>query len=273
MPGDPTRIVFGVSILPDPVTPEPGRRASDRVSRLAVAGELVATIAHDLRQPLTAIEMNIAAALRLLERGGDAAGPPHDATRLTEITTALRDALVEQRRMREALQALQDLTAMREPSFRPVDVEACVEDVVRFLSSDAFARRVLVEVTCATPVPEVSADETLVRQALLNILIYALDATSRSARPGGPLTIEIRPFDSDAVDVVVRHYGPRPDRADADGSGLALARSVIDSHAARLVIEGDPERGISIVTRWPVQAPVNAGLGTAVISGGSGAGE
>ena len=262
-----------VSILPDPARAELGPRVSDRVSRLAVAGELVATIAHDLRQPLTAIEMNIAAALRLLERSADTAGPLNDAARLIEVTTALRDALVEQRRMREALQVLQDLTAMREPSFRPVDVEACVNDVVRFISSDAFARRVLVEVVCSNPVPTVEADETLVRQALLNILINALDATSRSVRPGGPLTIEIHPVGSDAVDVVVRYYGPRLDDMDGDGSRLALARSVIDSHAARLAIEGDAERGISIVTRWPVRAPVNVGLGTAVISGGSSAGE
>lgn len=261
-----------VSILPDPVTAELGPRDSDRVSRLAVAGELVATIAHDLRQPLTAIEMNIAAALRLLERGSEAAGPVHDAARVTEVTTALRDALVEQRRMREALQALQDLTAMREPSFRPVEVEACVNDVVRFISSDAFARRVLVEVVCTNPVPTVSADEFLVRQALLNILINALDATSRGARPGGPVTIEIRASGGDAVEVVVRYHGPRLD-VGANGSRLALARSVIDSHTARLAIEGDADGGISIVTHWPVQAPVNAGLGTAVISGGSGAGE
>lgn len=263
----------GVSILPDPVTAEPGRRSSDRAARLAVAGELVATIAHDLRQPLTAIEMNIAAALRLLERNGEAAGPPQDTARLTDVVTALRDALVEQRRMREALQALQDLTAMREPSFRPVDLEACVHDVVRFASSDAFARRVLVEIVCASAVPRVSADEALVRQALLNILINALDATSRSARPGGALTIEIRPFGTEAVDVVVTYPGPRLDDVDADGSALALARSVIDSHSARLAIDGDWEHGGSIMTRWPVRAPVNTGLGTAVISGGSSAGE
>lgn len=261
-----------MSIIPDPIS-EPERRTSDRTARLVATGELVASITHDLRQPLTAIEMNIAAALRLLGRGAEAGTPPPDAARLSEAASALRDALVEQRRMREALQALQDLAAMREPAFRPVDLERCVRDVVRFISSETLARRVLVEVVCSAPVSKVPADETLVRQALLNVLMNAVDATVNSTHPGGPLTVAIRPFGQDAVEVAVTYYGRRLEDANADDWGIALARSVIDTHAAHLVVEGDPEHGVSVVMRWPLRARVDAGVGTAVLSGGSDAGK
>src|SRR3954463_15666045 len=75
-----------------------------RDSRFALAGELVAAVTHDLRQPLTAIEMNVSAALRFLRRS-----PPAVA----EALEALDDTFAQQRRMRDALQALQDLAVRR----------------------------------------------------------------------------------------------------------------------------------------------------------------
>lgn len=237
--------LWGVGIL-NAFDSDDTRGERERAARLVVAGELVAAITHDLRQPLTAIEMNVAAALRLLAH-------PADNARIPEAIEALRDALAEQRRMRDALQVLQDLAARREPSFGPVDIDVLVRDVVRLVSSDAAARHVRIDVECPAAVPKISADVTLLRQAVLNVLLDALVATQPPGDSTGLVTVLVRALPPSAAEVVVTHYGARGGSAASDGWGLALARSVADAHGGSLTVSGDPIGGISISMRWPVR--------------------
>lgn len=222
-----------------------------RAARLAVAGELVAAITHDLRQPLTAIEMNVAAALRQVEASRTDESPGQTAERLRGAADALRDALAEQRRMREALQVLQDLAVRREPAFASVDLGESVREVLRLVATDAFARHVRIDVTAPVDLPLVTADAALVRQALLNILLDSLEATSESSHREGPVRIAVRSQAAGSVDVVVTHFGLRTDSG--GGWGLALARSVADAHGGSLQVSGDPEHGLAVTTRWPVR--------------------
>jgi signal transduction histidine kinase len=224
---------------------------SARGARLAVAGELVAAITHDLRQPLTAMEMNVAAALRRLESGAPDEPPAARTERLRAAVDALRDALAEHRRMREALQVLQDLAVRREPAFAPVDLSESVREVVRLVATDPFARRVRVDVSAPVDLPRVAADAALVRQALLNVLLDALEATSESTHQTGPVAVTVRAREPVSVDVAVTHFGVR---ADAGGGwGLSLARSVTDAHGGSLHVAGDPHHGLTVTTRWPVK--------------------
>src|SRR4029078_8727960 len=77
----------------------------ERATRLALAGELVSAVTHDLRQPLTALEMNLSGALLFLTG---------DEPRTDRAIEALEDIFAQQRRMSEALQALEDLVVCRE---------------------------------------------------------------------------------------------------------------------------------------------------------------
>jgi two-component system sensor kinase FixL len=228
------------------------RADAARAARLVVAGELVSAITHDLRQPLTAIEMNVAAALRRLDAPTPDESPAQAAERRRAIGDALRDALAEQRRMREALQVLQDLAARREPSFDAIDLSESVREVVRLVASDASARHVNIDVVAPIDLPRVSADATLVRQALLNIVLDALEATSDSEQHHAPVCVTASAAGIDAVDVVVTHFGERADST--AGLGLALARSVTDAHAGSLRVSGDAEHGVTVTTRWPVRS-------------------
>jgi two-component system sensor kinase FixL len=236
-----------------PVTRESPDTRTDtaRSARLVVAGELVAAITHDLRQPLTAIEMNVAAALRRLDPPPDES-PAQAVERRRAVADALRDALAEQRRMREALQVLQDLAARREPSFDRVDLSESVREVVRLVASDASSRHVNIDVIAPVDLPHVSADATLVRQALLNIVLDALEATSDSSHEGGPVVVTASASSADTVDVVVTHFGERADST--AGLGLALARSVTDAHAGTLRVTGDPQSGVTVTTQWPIRS-------------------
>lgn len=234
------------------------RRDLERAARLIVAGEMVAAITHDLRQPLTAIEMNVAAALRLIEARDGTPGP--EPSRLMEAAAALRDALAEQQRMREALQVVQDLAAEREPAFAPLNLEKSVHDVVGLVASDAFAKHINIQIQTPEPVAHISADETLVRQALLNLFIRALDSASH-ALPTGSVIVGVHPAGAEAVETVVTHTGLRAENAVDDRSSLALARSVADAHGASLTVRDDPVLGTSVSIRWPTRTDGGAELG------------
>lgn len=229
---------------PHELTLRRARSELERASRLALAGELVAAVTHDLRQPLTAVEMNVSAAAAFLRRATPA---------IDETLAALDDALTQARRMRDGLQALQDLVVRREPRVESCDVVAAVHDVIVLVQGDALARHVLVEVNVDPSVPPVSGDPVLIRQALLNIVTDALEAASLSTHKDAPIRIGVRP-NGNAVEIAVRHFGLRAEGAGLDDWSLALARSVVAAHHAAIAITGTAETGMAVVTTWPAYA-------------------
>jgi signal transduction histidine kinase len=216
----------------------------ERASRLVLAGELVAAVTHDLRQPLTALEMNVAAAVALLRRATPAVG---------DALGALDDVLAQVRRMSDALQALQDLVVRREPRRERCDVAAAIRDVVTLVQGEALARHVAIASDIAADTPAIHGDAVLLRQALLNILADALEATSSSAHRDSPVSITARAA-GDVVDIRVTHFGVRADNAGLDEWGLALARSVVAAHGATITLTGAPDTGVTVATRWPAHA-------------------
>jgi signal transduction histidine kinase len=213
----------------------------ERALQLTVAGGLVAAVTHDLRQPLTALEMNICAALQFLKA---------PTLQLDGALDSLRDALVQQSRMRESLQVLDDLAVRREPLCEAIDAVPIARAVVALVGSDVMARHASLDLVVTPPVGKVFADATLMRQALLNMVLDALEATSLSPRQEKPVQITVRQVD-DIVEVAVTHFGLRDETAGVDGWGLALARSVVVAHGGTIELEGDADVGVRLVTRWP----------------------
>lgn len=237
----------------------------ERVAPPVVAGELVAAITHDLRQPLTAIEMNVSAAIALLGRS---------SPKLDEAMDALQDALEQERRMRDALQVLENLAIRREPQHERFDLGAMIREVAALVNTDAVARGVPLEIEVSGETPSVSGDTLLVRQALLNIVLHALEAASSGRVALGPVRVAVRPADwrggsssavtardgAGAVEVSITHFGERGDAPDVAHWGLALARSVVRAHGATIAFEGDAATGVVVVTRWPTRPPEAAPL-------------
>jgi signal transduction histidine kinase len=209
--------------------------------QLAVAGGLVAAVIHDLRQPLTALEMNIAAAIHFLR----SAEPQVDGA-----LEALHDAQVQQDRMRESLQVLDDLSVRRQPMCEAVDVVPLVRDVVALVASEVMARQASLELLVSPPIAPVFGDAALMRQAFLNMVLDALEATSLSTEHDKTVRLTVRQLD-DTVEVATTHFGLRTEAAVIDGWGLALARSVVVAHGGTIAMEGDADAGVRLVTRWP----------------------
>jgi len=217
----------------------------DRALPLTVAGRLVAAVTHELRQPLTALEMNIAAALLFLS------GP---TMQLDGALDSLRDALVQQGRLREALQALDELAVRREPLREAIDAVPIARDVLALVGSDALARHASLDLVVLPPVGPVFGDAPLMRQAFLNMVLDALEATSLSPRRDKPVRLTVRQVEG-TVEVAVTHFGPRREGEGVDGWGLALARSVVVAHGGTIALEEDANAGVRLVTRWPTTSP------------------
>jgi signal transduction histidine kinase len=225
------------------LTPRSVRSDPERDSRFTLAGTLVAAVTHDLRQPLTAIEMNVSAALRFLR---------HSPPSLDEAIEALEDTFAQQRRMRDSLQTLQDLAIRRAPQRETCDVTTIVREVIALVKTDAIARHVPIELSVVSVPPPIYADAALLRQAFLNILLDALEATSSSEQKHEPVKVVIRA--EATAEVSVAHAGLRAEAALIDDWGLALARSVADAHGAAITLEHTADNGARILTQWPYRA-------------------
>jgi len=209
-------------------------------------GELVSVITHDLRQPLSAAELNVAAALHYLRR---------PAPQTDEAVDALLDAQGQQRRLRDSIRALHALSERREAFFSGIDAVTVMWDVVRRVAAEAM-HRAPIHVVVSPPVPPVAVDVLRMREALRDIVHGAIDAVAKGSVPGASVTIEVRPQTA-AVEIVVAYAGSRPDATLLDGWTQAVARCVDTSHSASLTVADDLTKDVRIVTRWPADAALD----------------
>jgi signal transduction histidine kinase len=199
-----------------------------RAAQSAAAGELLGAIGHDLRQPLSSIRMNAQASLAIMERAGiDSA----------ELSEALHDILEEDDRAAEIIRVARDLVAPHQPRREPVSLNEVCKSVASLVASESAARGVKLEMDLAAEPLEVSADGRQLRQAVLSLVLNALESAFKH-RSHVPVTITTRVTERGRVEVSV-HDGVS--RADADegaksahpadhGGGLALIRAVAEAH-------------------------------------------
>jgi signal transduction histidine kinase len=214
----------------------------ERATRLALAGELVAAVTHDLRQPLTAIEMNLSAALLFLS---------DNEPRIDHAIEALEDIFAQQRRMSEALQALEDLVVCREPRHERCDLTALAREAIALIRADPSMRDAAIELSVSPQTPSVSGDATLIRQALLNMLLHAIDA--RGARTGEPIRGAITNLE-DSVEAVFSYPKSLDGPVTSTGPGLTLTRAVVAAHGATIKIDESSESTVRVLTTWPTYA-------------------
>lgn len=211
----------------------------DRDVHFALIGELIASVAHDLRQPLTAMGMNLSAAIHFLRR----ARPD-----VREAMAAIEDASGQQRRMRDALLVLEELASRREPRRERCDLASIVRDAVSLIQVDASVRHVPIVIDVESPSPAVSGDRMLIREALLNILAHALETASLETDEPQPVRVTVRRVDK-RCQMSIAYAEPRVYPTSGDTWSLALARSVASVHGATVALEpfGDGSR---VVTTW-----------------------
>jgi C4-dicarboxylate-specific signal transduction histidine kinase len=235
------------------------RRVRDelaRVGRLVTVGQLTAALAHEVKQPLTGILTNAQAARRLLAQGGADPG---------EIRAILDDIVRDDQRAVAVIHRLREMLRRRPPEPAELDVNQVVEDVVRFLHSDAVLRDAALGVDLAPGLPAVRGDVVQLQQVLVNLVLNGLDAMQGVPAGRRRLCIGTEPFGA-GVRVAVRDAGPGLDAAGRErifepfyttkregmGLGLPIARSLVEAAGGRLwAAANDDDQGTTFFFTLP----------------------
>jgi signal transduction histidine kinase len=224
------------------------REELSHIQRLSTMGELAASLAHELNQPLTAILSNAQAAQRFLVAN------PGDIKTLQEI---LKDIIADDSRASEVIRRLRTL-ALKEPrEFTALDLADIVREVVLLLHSDAVLNNVSVSLLCSPDSHQVWGDKIQLTQVVLNLLLNAFDAMKENPADERRVVVRIEQEGDSMLKVAVgdRGKGLSEDKLekifepfyttkrDGMGMGLTISRSIIEAHGGRLWVENKPDGG------------------------------
>ena len=209
-------------------------------------GEMTASFAHELNQPLTAIANNASAARRFLERGNI------DPALLAQL---LQDMVADSQRAGEVIRGIRSLVRKDTNVQRTfLNLNAVIADTVRLVSSDVLLRESIITTELDPRLPEVEAALVQIQQVLLNLIINALDAVESLPPTGRRIIISTRSDKGDMVEVSVRDFGvglpkDRPDKIfdhffstkqQGMGMGLTIVRSIVEAHGGTIAAENAP---------------------------------
>src|SRR3989441_800075 len=226
-------------------------------TRVSTMGELTASLAHELNQPLTGILTNAQAARRLLE-----ATPPD----LGEVQSILSDIVEDDKRAGEVIRRVRDLLRKDESKFRPLDLNALIRDMTKLLRSDAVIRNVTVTLDLGPEPLVVNGDSVQLQQVVLNLLLNAMEAMAESTREDRTIVVRAENTEAQTVHVSVQDAGPGLRDGIQDlvfepfyttkptgmGMGLSIARSNVVAHAGLIWATNNPDYGATFHFALPL---------------------
>jgi PAS domain S-box-containing protein len=225
-----------------------GNRQLAHAQRLVVLGQLSAAIAHEVRQPLAAILSNADAARMML----NSPRPP-----LGEIRDIIADIRKDDLRADDVIGRIRDFLHKRNPEMKPLDINAAVSEVFRFVAADARKRHVQIRSDLAPGLPLVIGDRTQLQQVLLNLIVNGMDAMQDTSEGSRYLSVRTQSNGKDGIEVAVEDCGSGIPPGDLRrlfepffttgiegmGLGLAIAQSIIAAHNGRIWAENNSGGG------------------------------
>lgn len=202
-------------------------------------GELSASIAHEINQPLAAVAASGSAALRWLT---------HDPPNLSETKNALDRIIQDTNRAAETVGRIREFLKHRQPEFAALDINQAIRDVVALTSTALKDRSVTIRTALPASTPPVLGDRIQLQQVIMNLIMNGADAMEAVANRPRLMRIETQSGQVGTVMVTVSDSGTGIDEAIQDrifdalfttkptgmGLGLSICRSIIEVHGGRL---------------------------------------
>jgi two-component system sensor kinase FixL len=227
-------------------------------ARLALVGELTASIVHEVQQPLTAILANASSGMLLTKEWTKSS----DVAQLGEI---FGDIHHEGSDAAQTIERVRTLVRKRPLELRSLDVNEVANDVLRLVAADANRRHVTLRAELLPALPSITADRVCLQQVILNLIVNAMDAMEQNERARRKVVVRTRQT-ADTVEVAVSDTGhgieadhlPRlfdaffSTKKDGVGLGLAISRSIVEAHSGRIWAQDDDGRGATFRFTLPV---------------------
>ena len=228
------------------------------VGRISTMGELVASIAHEINQPLASIVTNANAGRRFLDREDPDRG---------EVRGVLAAISEQGQRASDIIRGLRKLAKKGAIEQKTLDVNELVRDVTTLVRNAAVTQRVSMRLSLADGLPRVLGDPIQLQQVLLNLLVNSFDAMSQDGTGPRDLTLRTWSDETSSVEVAVSDSGPPvPEEALRNlftrfyttkstglGIGLSTSKSIVEAHGGKLWAEPNPDRGLTLRVRLPAE--------------------
>jgi len=227
-----------------------------RVGRVALMGELAASLAHEVNNPIGAMVANASAAQRLIAAG------KLEAEELNEL---LADIVADGRRAGEIVQGIRNMVRKGKERRSSIEINDTIQDLLRIIHAEAVGRDVTVVTEIDWEGCRVMADRVQLLQVLLNLMMNGFEAMSVIRSNARRLIIRAGCNENGEICISVRDSGPGfpaglaeqlfepffSTKAEGTGMGLAIARSIIEAHGGTLSGENCEDGGACFIVRLP----------------------
>jgi PAS domain S-box-containing protein len=234
------------------------------ITRVSALGQMAASIAHEINQPLTAIVTSGQACLRWLNR---------EVPQIDAASAAVRRIIGDGKRASDVVQSIRGLVRNTGQDMTRLDLNDVVQDILPLVRREIQENLVSLRLELAPGLPAVEGDRVQLQQVIINFVINGVQAMAPITDRPRRLVIRTRPGERGDVVLTVQDAGPgiAPDTADrlfeaffttksdGMGMGLAICRSIIEAHGGRVGAEPAGESpGATFWFRLPVSAPPGA---------------
>jgi len=227
-------------------------------NRVATTGQLTASIAHEVNQPIAAAVTNAQAALRWLD-----ARPPD----LDEVRQALARIVRDAHRAGDVIGRIRDLIKKAPPRTNSVDMNEAVRDVIELIRGEAVKNGVSLQMELGKGLPLIKGDRVQLQQVVLNLIINAVQAVGAVADGAREVLITTAQADPNGVLVAVKDSGPGLAPASLErlfeafyttkpgglGMGLSICRSIIEAHEGRVWVTANLPQGAVFQFTLPLE--------------------
>jgi PAS domain S-box-containing protein len=224
------------------------------VSRVSTMGELAASISHELKQPITASIVHANTILEWLRRE-----PPN----VTKANRTALEIIEDGTRASEIIDRLRSLYKKSPPKRESIVVNTVIAEMVGILRVEATRHAVSIRTNLADNLPNIIADRVQIQQVLMNLMLNGIEAMQDT---GGLLTLKSQLRDDGQIQISLNDTGPGlpPGKADqifeaffttkpqGSGMGLAISKSIVESHGGRIWANGNDGRGATLHVTLPV---------------------